>query len=145
VHELLLNKNIPGLEEYPSIRREVKYGENSRVDFLLENGNQRLYLEVKSVHMRRNTTAVFPDCPTERGAKHMWELSQIIDENTKAMVLYIVQRDDCDTFAIAVDLDPVYAAASKAAKECGVQMMAASLKLEEIKKAKFEKVLPIID
>lgn len=143
-YELLLNKQIPGLEKYSNIRREVKYGQNSRVDFLLEDGDQCLYLEVKSVHMRRVTTAVFPDCPTARGAKHMSELSQIIDANTKAAVLYLVQRDDCDGFAIAADLDPVYAKAAEAAHKYGVQTMAAALTMDASTGVHFKGMLPII-
>jgi sugar fermentation stimulation protein A len=127
VHELLLHKQIPGLEHYTSIRKEVKYGVNSRIDFLLEDAEKRLYLEVKSIHMKRNRHAQFPDCPTERGAKHMLELSNIIDTNTKAAVLYLVQRDDCDTFSIAADLDPIYAKAAETAHKCGVAIYATGL------------------
>ncbi|MES2607673.1 MAG: DNA/RNA nuclease SfsA [Pseudomonadota bacterium] len=128
-HELLINKQIPGLEDYPSIRREVKYGTNSRVDFLLENEDQRLYLEVKSIHMKRNGHAQFPDCPTERGAKHMLELTNIIDSTTKAAVLYLVQRDDCHTFSLAADIDPIYAKAAGMAHKCGVGIYAAGLRM----------------
>lgn len=128
-HDLLLNKQIPELESYTSIKREIKYGQNSRVDFLLENEKECLYLEVKSVHMKRNNHAQFPDCPTIRGAKHMGELSQITDKNIKAAVLYLVQRNDCDTFSIASDLDPVYAKAAEAAHKNGVNIFAAGLNL----------------
>lgn len=144
VHKLLINKLIPGLEDYLTIKREVKYGQNSRVDFLLSNENEQLYLEVKSVHMRREKTAVFPDCPTERGAKHMLELSQIIDGNTKAAVLYLVQRDDCDSFSLAGDLDPVYEKAAQAAHAKGVGIFTASLTMCLERGAVFSKMLPIL-
>ena len=143
VHNLLLNKQIPGLEAYPSIRREVKYGANSRIDFLLEKDDQRLFLEVKSVHMKRGDVALFPDCPTERGAKHMGELGQIIDQDTKAAVLYLVQRDDCRTFSVASDLDPIYSKASKEATAKGVQMMAASIRLCPLQGVVFKGMLPV--
>ena len=143
VHDLLLNKVIPELADYRTIRREVKYGQNSRVDFLLENGDQRLFLEVKSVHMRRGTTAVFPDCPTVRGAKHMGELTQIIDENTKSSVLYLVQRDDCDTFSVAADLDPLYAKAAETAHKYGVDIYAAGLKMCLQKGSHFSHMLKV--
>jgi sugar fermentation stimulation protein A len=142
VHNFLLNKQILDLCHYPIIRREVKYGTNSRIDFLLEHNDQRLYLEVKSVHMRRGTTAVFPDCPTVRGTKHLGELSHIINQNTRAAVLYLVQRDDCDAFSVAADLDPVYAAASLTAKACGVETMALSIKMNEMNDPKFKQMLP---
>ena len=143
VHDLLLNKVIPELADYRTIRREVKYGQNSRVDFLLENGDQRLFLEVKSVHMKRGMTAVFPDCPTVRGAKHMGELTQIIDENTKAAVLYLVQRDDCDTFSVAADLDPLYAKAAETAHKYGVDIYAAGLKMCLQKGSHFSHMLKV--
>lgn len=141
--ELLINKKIPGFDEYSSIKREVKYGQNSRIDFLLEHEDKRLYLEVKSVHMKRNGHAQFPDCPTERGAKHMKELGNIIDHNTKAAVLYLVQRDDCDTFSIAHDLDPTYATAAKEARDHGVSFFAAGIKMCQENKAIFHKMLEV--
>lgn len=141
--ELLVNKQIPGFEKYLSIKREVKYGQNSRIDFLLGNEDQYLYLEVKSVHMKRNGHAQFPDCPTERGAKHMKELGNIINHTTKAAVLYMVQRDDCDTFSIAHDLDPVYAKAAKEAHDKGVSFYAASLMMCQENRAIFHKMLKV--
>ncbi len=133
VHDLLLAKKIPGLEAYTTIQREVKYGKNSRIDFLLEGEKGRYFLEVKSVHFKRGNCAVFPDCPTVRGQKHLGELALIIDDTakapTKAGVLYLVQRDDCDYFELAADLDPAYANASIAAKAAGVEMMAVALTL----------------
>lgn len=143
VEELLASKQIPGLENYLSIKREVKYGQNSRIDFLLKNDDEQLYLEVKSVHMKRNNHAQFPDCPTERGAKHMLELSNIINQNTKAAVLYLVQRDDCETFSIAADLDPVYKKAAEAAHKNGVSVYAAGLKICLKEEKRFSHMLKV--
>lgn len=143
VHKLLLAKQIGGLEPYTNIKREVKYGQNSRIDFLLEDGDHRLYLEVKSVHMKRDGHAQFPDCPTERGAKHMLELSQIIDNNTKAAVLYLVQRNDCEHFSIAGDLDPVYEKAAKAAHKSGVGIYAAGIRMCLEKGSHFSHMLKV--
>ncbi len=144
VEQFLRQGLIPECAQYPSIRREVKYGENSRVDFLLENAEQRLYLEVKSVHMNRDGVACFPDCPTERGSKHMRELSSIIDDHTKACVLYLVQRSDCQSFSIAEDLDPQYAAASLMARDAGVMMLAYDMVLDPIAGQSLQKCLPIV-
>ncbi len=144
VEQFLRQSRIPECAGYPLIRREVKYGENSRIDFLLEDGMQKLYLEVKSVHMNRDGIACFPDCPTERGAKHMRELSKIIDDNTKACILYLVQRLDCHAFSIAGDLDPQYAKAAEMAKDAGVMMLAYDMVLDPVVGQSLQKRLPIV-
>jgi sugar fermentation stimulation protein A len=123
VEECLHKGLMPEFKAYPEIRREVKYGQNSRIDFLLEGPQGRLYLEVKSVHYKRGDFAVFPDCPTERGAKHLNELASIIDESTKAYVLYFIQRDDCEAFSIAEDIDPLYQSCSDKAQIKGLNVL----------------------
>jgi sugar fermentation stimulation protein A len=134
---------LPEFAAYPTYKREVVYGERSRVDFLLTAGDQRLYLEVKSVHMKRGTVACFPDCPTERGAKHMQQLAKILDANTKAAVLYLVQRDDCEAFGYAVDLDPVYAAEAKKAADQGVDVFCYAVSIQPASEAVLVGRLPI--
>jgi sugar fermentation stimulation protein A len=124
VSEALEKKLIPELAAYEIVRKEVKYGTNSRVDFLLENsGLAPCYLEVKNVHLKRNERAEFPDCVTERGAKHLNELSRMAGNGTRAVLLYIVQRNDCVGFSIAEDLDPFYAQAAREACNNGVESL----------------------
>ncbi len=115
---------------YDTVKREVKYGKNSRVDFLLTKSSRQadapndtcLYLEVKSVHLKHNTIAKFPDSVTERGAKHMQELSDIITQNKgDAAVLYVIQRGDCAAFDIAREIDPQYDLATAKASAAGVK------------------------
>lgn len=121
----LAKKMIPEFVDYSIIQREVKYGTNSRIDFLLSrDGAQPCYLEVKNVHLKRNGNAQFPDCVTARGAKHMAELTLMRQQGMRCAVLYIVQRNDCTEFSLAHDIDPVYAKASALAKESGVEMLA---------------------
>lgn len=117
---------IPELSGYQDIRREVKYGEASRVDLLLEGGRRRkpCFVEIKNVHLSRETgIAEFPDSVTKRGAKHLAELSAMAAEGARAVMLYVVQRSDCRLFRPAADLDPAYAAALSAAVNAGVETL----------------------
>jgi sugar fermentation stimulation protein A len=117
---------IPQLRDYASLRREVKFGTNSRVDFLLEDPERgSCYLEVKNVHlMRRPRLAEFPDCVTGRGAKHLDELAAMVAAGARAVQLYIIQIPSADRFCVAGDIDPAYAAAFGRAREKGVEMLA---------------------
>ncbi|WP_171131949.1 MULTISPECIES: DNA/RNA nuclease SfsA [unclassified Ruegeria] len=114
---------IPELAAYETVRAEVKYGENSRVDFLLtQPGLPDAYVEVKSVTLSRQPgLAEFPDSVTARGTKHLGELAKMAAQGHRAIMLYLVQRTDCDRFALAADIDPAYAAAFDAAT--GVERM----------------------
>jgi sugar fermentation stimulation protein A len=117
---------IPELRGYPSVRREVKYGETSRIDFLLDGpGRPSCYLEVKNVHlMRKPRLAEFPDCVTNRGAKHMRELATLQAIGARAVLLFIIQVPSADRFAVARDIDPTYAAAFDQARARGVEVLA---------------------
>lgn len=125
VGEALRAGAVNELADYTGVRAEVKYGKNSRVDFLLsEDGKPDLYLEVKNVHLKRtNDLAEFPDCVTARGAKHLDELSDMVALGHRAVMFYLVQRTDCTRFDLARDLDPVYAAAFDRAREAGVEVL----------------------
>lgn len=116
---------IPELGGYASLRREVRYGVNSRIDLLAEAPDQPpCYIEVKNVHLLRQPgLAEFPDCVTARGAKHLFELAAQVKAGARAVMLYIVQRDDCDAFALAADIDPAYARAFDAARQAGVEAL----------------------
>jgi len=118
---------IPELRDYPSVRREVKYGENSRVDFLLEDParRRRCYLEVKNVHlMRKPRLAEFPDSVTDRGAKHLRELAAARASGARTVLLFVIQIPSAERFALAGDIDPAYAAAFAQARAGGVEMLA---------------------
>ncbi len=119
----LMANEVPGLSGYDLVRPEVKYGENSRIDFLLTGGGPDIYVEVKSVTLCRHAgLAEFPDSVTARGAKHLTELAGVAAAGHRAVMLYLVQRTDCEALTLAVDLDPGYAAAFKAAS--GVDVIA---------------------
>ena len=119
---------IPELAGYASLRREVRYGANSRIDILLEDDARApCYVEIKNVHLMRSAgLAEFPDSVTARGAKHLGELSDMVAAGARAVMVYFVQRGDADAFALAGDIDPAYAAAFQAALASGVEALAIS-------------------
>ena len=108
VAEAIAAGGIKKLGGYETLRREVKYGEASRIDMLLEDARKgRCYVEVKNVHlMRAAGRAEFPDGVTTRGAKHLRELAAMVAQGHRAVMLYLIQRADAETFSIAGDFDP---------------------------------------
>ncbi|WP_414463164.1 DNA/RNA nuclease SfsA [Hyphomicrobium sp. DY-1] len=126
VTEAIETGTIAELAGYPMLRREVKYGLNSRIDVLLSGGrdNRDCYVEVKNVHlMRENGLAEFPDSKTARGAKHLRELANMVGEGHRAVMVFLVQRNDAESFKLARDIDPAYATAFQAAAASGVEML----------------------
>jgi sugar fermentation stimulation protein A len=126
VAEALAAGLIPDLAGYASIRREVKYGRASRVDFLLEGeGRAPCYVEVKNVHlMRASGLAEFPDCVTARGARHLEELADMVAAGHRAVMLFVIQIGSATAFRLARDLDPGYGRAFDRARERGVEAIA---------------------
>ena len=123
IAEALHAGTIASLSGYSSIRSEVPYADGSRVDFLLtEPGLKDTYVEVKSATLsRRPGLAEFPDTVTSRGARHLDALRQMAQDGARAVILYLVQRNDCTAFALATDIDPTYADAHHLAAEVGVE------------------------
>lgn len=121
-------QEIEALSAYTHIRPEMKYGENSRIDFLLSAPDlPDAYVEVKSVTLsRRPGLAEFPDSVTARGAKHLAELAKVATAGQRAIMLYLVQRTDCTQVQIADDIDPAYARAFDAARAAGVETLCLS-------------------
>jgi sugar fermentation stimulation protein A len=125
VAEALAVDAIPELTGYDVHRREVKYGEASRVDFLLEKGTgERCWLEIKNCHLSRTPPlAEFPDCVAARSTKHLGELEAMVRAGDRAVALFVVQRTDCDAFSACHDLDPAFAVALERAADAGLEVL----------------------
>jgi sugar fermentation stimulation protein A len=106
----LQNNLIKELKNISKIKPETKFGKNTRFDFLISNNQDKIFLEVKNVTLsRKKKIAEFPDAITSRGLKHINELVKAEKKNYKIFILYLIQRDDCEIFTIAKDIDPDYA------------------------------------
>ncbi len=109
VLEALKKNYIKEFSRSLKINPEQKFGDKTRFDFLIDDGNSQSYLEVKNVTLLRNKNiAEFPDAITERGKKHLNELIKAVQLGYKSYILYVIQREDCKMFKIASDIDPEY-------------------------------------
>ena len=105
------------------IRREVRCG-NSRFDFYLQHGTRKAYLEVKGVTLEQEGVALFPDAPTERGVKHLRELTALVDEGYEAFVLFVIQMKGVTQFSPNDATHKAFGDALRAAAAKGVQIFA---------------------
>lgn len=125
VEAAILAGKVPELAGYESLRREVPYGEKSRIDILLEGpGKGPCYVEVKTTTYLDDTVARFPDAVTARGLKHLKELQQLTESGTRAVCFFLVTRDDAQSFGPAAEIDPKWAAAYEEARAAGVEVIA---------------------
>jgi sugar fermentation stimulation protein A len=133
VSEAIGAGRIKPLAGYASLKREQNYGLNSRIDILLECDKRgTCYVEIKNVHMMREPgRAEFPDSITERGAKHLRELANMVQQGKRAVMLFLIQRGDARTFSLARDIDAAYGAAFDAAVAAGVEALALRCRLSE--------------
>lgn len=125
VAEALAADRIPELSGYTTHRREVRYAEASRVDFLLEaEGRVPCWVEAKGVTLRRDgALAEWPDCVSARGARHVGELAAQVAAGDRAVVLFVIQRSDCTSFSVCRDLDPTFADAFDRAAADGLEVL----------------------
>lgn len=142
VFQWMQQQAIPGLEGYTEIRREVKYGD-SRLDILARNAQESCFIEVKNVTLKEGSQALFPDAVTTRGQKHLQTLMELKAKGVRAVMLYVIQRMDVESFAPADAIDPVYGRYLREAHAQGVEIIPVQVKVtpEEIR---FEKILPFV-
>jgi len=112
VYSALRDNLIKEFNNILEIKPETKFGTNSRFDFLVINKKSKAFIEVKNVTLsRKKKLAEFPDAVTARGLKHINELLNAYKKGYKIYLLYLIQRDDCNSFAVAKDIDQNYASA----------------------------------
>lgn len=116
-------KLVPHWQNYKDAVREVKISKETRLDMKLI-GNKEHFVEIKSVTLAKDGVAMFPDAETTRGQKHLDELVRLVQEGAEAELLFVVQRTDCDRFAPADDIDPVYGQKLRQAIAAGVKVSA---------------------
>ena len=132
VLEALNNKKIKPLIKFSNIKKEVKFSDETRFDFLLNNSKEKCFLEIKNVTLFRNgNIAEFPDSVTTRGKKHLVDLIKAKKKGYKSYILYLVQRESCDSFKIAGDIDKDYEIAFKKAKINGIRILCYNCKLSD--------------
>jgi sugar fermentation stimulation protein A len=135
---------IKPLTGYATLERERKYGKNSRIDILLSDPAKPLtYVEIKNVHMSRVAgRAEFPDSVTERGAKHLAELSDMVRDGHRSVMIFLIQRADVTALSLARDVDRNYGEAFDRAAAAGVEMLAVCCKLSTTS-IDINKIVPI--
>ncbi len=121
--EAIQNGTISELQGYSSLKPEQKYGQNSRIDILLENENKKCFVEVKSVSLKIDDYLAFPDSVTSRGTKHLNELCDMVKDGHRAVMLYVIQRTDNLPFRLACEIDKKYCEAFNEIKNKGVEVL----------------------
>ncbi|MDQ7064565.1 MAG: DNA/RNA nuclease SfsA [candidate division KSB1 bacterium] len=123
VEEALRERRIAPLSQYDVLKREFRYGANSRADFLLEDDGHKVFIEVKNVTLVEQGIALFPDAVTERGTKHLRELMQMVQQGHRGVIFFLVHREDAHSFAPAHHIDVTYGRTLIEAVEKGVELL----------------------
>ncbi|MCY6380608.1 DNA/RNA nuclease SfsA [Hoeflea prorocentri] len=144
VEEALSTGAVDPLNGYAEMKREQRYGKNSRIDILLQDPERPpAYVEVKNVHFIRTAgLAEFPDSATKRGAKHLDELGDMVDAGNRAVMVYLVQRADCERLKICRDLDSNYGKAFDRAIARGVEALAMRCQITP-QEIRFDRLIPV--
>jgi sugar fermentation stimulation protein A len=115
---------VPDLSGYDSISREIKTSGKTRLDILLNKGeNNRCYVEIKNCTLVKDGAACFPDAVTSRGLRHLVELKSLVSQGFRCVIFYVIQRMDATTFQPADHIDPAYGKELRQALEHGVEIL----------------------
>lgn len=130
VEDALVRGRLPGLDGYARRRREAGWGSGGRADFLLEGaGRPRCWVEVKQATLARGRLALFPDARTERGHRHLRELTQKAGENERAVLVFVAARADVDAVGPADGIDPEFGRLLRAAHGAGVEVLGCRIRV----------------
>ncbi len=122
---------VPEFSGYESVRREISLGNGSRIDIVMEDRHaNRCFVEVKNCTLVENGVALFPDAVTDRGLRHLSELSQLRSEGHRCAMFYLIQRMDAACFAPAAAIDPEYSKGLAAAAAAGVEAVAYDVRID---------------
>jgi sugar fermentation stimulation protein A len=123
VFAAMQNNAISELKDYTEIKKEAIWVDSCRFDFRLKNEHGFCFVEVKNVTLEENGWAIFPDAITLRGKKHLHHLMEVVRAGHRAVMLFLVNRSDCDKFRPAAHIDPDYAEALRTAAAGGVEIL----------------------
>ena len=141
----LSNNLIKEIVNIDNIKPEVFFNKETRFDFLIQKGKQKIFVEVKNVTLfRNNRLAEFPDAVTLRGSKHLKTLITATKKGYKSYILFLVQIEGIENFKIAKDIDKEYYKNYLIAKKNGVNFLAYRCKINS-KEIKIEKKIKIIN
>ncbi len=144
VHEAVSAGQIAELAEFDELRSEVKYGEGSRADLLLQ-GATDCYVEVKSVTLcREQGLGVFPDAVSTRARKHLQELQKVVESGQRAVIFFCAFHTGVETVGAAADIDPAYAESLRQAVAAGVEALACGVDIDPDSGIKFDRMLPVV-
>lgn len=141
VRAAVLSGQIPELSGYERVRSEVKYGKNSRIDLLLENDDEKCFVEIKNCTLVLGQVAYFPDAVTSRGLKHLKELQSQVDSGSRAVMFYLVQRMDASLFRPAKHIDPDYSMELERAFKNRVEIIAYDVNIN-LRRIRLNRPLP---
>jgi sugar fermentation stimulation protein A len=143
IRKVITSGEIKVLSGYSHIRPEVPYGENSRIDLLLENGKKRCFVEIKNCTLVEDQVAYFPDAVSRRGLKHLLELQRQVKAGHRCVMFYLIQRTDAKSFKPADHIDPDYGRGLRSAVSGGVEIMVYDVKLD-LEKIELNKPVPYV-
>jgi sugar fermentation stimulation protein A len=122
---------VPELSGYESVRKEVSVGNGSRIDIVMEDQHaNRCFVEIKNCTLVEGGVALFPDAVTDRGRRHLSELSRLRAEGHRCAMFYLIQRSDAAAFAPAAAIDPEYSRGLDAAAAAGVEVVAYDVRID---------------